>query len=99
MAKLHWAALGFHYDWTKRTYPNVPGSHVPRILQSLGSICAEAVGMSLNTEAVLVNYYKASSTMGGHQDDVEFTFDHPVVSFSLGCSAVFLKGTLIMRVN
>ena len=32
--------------------------------------------------------------MGGHKDDLERTFDHPVVSVSLGCSAVFLLGGL-----
>ncbi|GLE03739.1 hypothetical protein PINS_up012641 [Pythium insidiosum] len=30
--------------------------------------------------------------MGGHQDDVEYTMDHPVVSLSLGSRCVFLKG-------
>lgn len=41
---------------------------------------------------VLVSYYKASSTMGGHQDNIEVTFDHPVASLSLGSQSVFLKG-------
>lgn len=30
--------------------------------------------------------------MGGHLDDLEFTFDHPVVSISFGLSCVFLIG-------
>ena len=30
--------------------------------------------------------------MGGHQDDLELTFDKPVVSISLGLPAIFLLG-------
>ncbi|OQR85024.1 alkylated DNA repair protein alkB-like protein [Achlya hypogyna] len=94
MDKLHWAALGYHYDWTNRAYPREKGSHIPKLLQTLGVACAEAVGLDITSEAALVNYYKAGSTMGGHQDNVEVTFDHPVVSFSVGSSAIFLKGGL-----
>ncbi|EQC41212.1 hypothetical protein SDRG_01188 [Saprolegnia diclina VS20] len=94
MDKLHWAALGYHYDWTNRAYPDTPGSEVPALLQSIGVACAKAVGLDITSEAALVNYYKASSTMGGHQDNVEVTFAYPVVSFSIGSSAIFLKGGL-----
>ncbi|RHY08395.1 hypothetical protein DYB36_000833 [Aphanomyces astaci] len=92
MQSLHWAALGYHYDWTTRTYPAHVGSRIPDELQALGTKFAHAVGFDLTSEAALVNYYKPSSTMGGHQDNVEVTFDHPVISVSLGCSAIFLKG-------
>ncbi|RHY98992.1 hypothetical protein DYB28_002396 [Aphanomyces astaci] len=92
MQSLHWAALGYHYDWTTRTYPAHVGSRIPDELQALGTKFAHAVGLDLTSEAALVNYYKPSSTMGGHQDNVEVTFDHPVISVSLGCSAIFLKG-------
>ncbi|KAF0753483.1 hypothetical protein AaE_005691 [Aphanomyces astaci] len=94
MQSLHWAALGYHYDWTTRTYPAHVGSRIPDELQALGTKFAHAVGLDLTSEAALVNYYKPSSTMGGHQDNVEVTFDHPVISVSLGCSAIFLKGGL-----
>lgn len=30
--------------------------------------------------------------MGGHQDNSELTYDHPVVGFSFGCTGVFLLG-------
>ncbi|OQS06873.1 alkylated DNA repair protein alkB [Thraustotheca clavata] len=94
MNKLHWAALGYHYNWTLRAYPEEQGSHIPELLQKLGEACANAVGFEITSEAALVNYYKANSTMGGHQDNVEITFDHPVVSFSIGSDAIFLKGGL-----
>jgi alkylated DNA repair protein alkB family protein 1 len=49
---------------------------------------------SLSVEAAIVNFYKWDlyRPMGGHRDDLELTFDHPVVSVSLGLDALFLLG-------
>jgi alkylated DNA repair protein alkB homolog 1 len=93
LSKLHWGAAGYHYDWTARKYYPQDYSPVPQRLAALGQQCAEACGETLEAEAVIVNFYKKSSTMGGHQDDVEDTMAHPVVSLSLGSDCVFLKGT------
>ena len=30
--------------------------------------------------------------MGGHIDDAERTYDHPVISISIGCPCIFLLG-------
>jgi alkylated DNA repair dioxygenase AlkB len=49
-------------------------------------------GQCLVAEGGIVNYYSGKAYMGGHRDDLEYTFDQPVVSLSLGCSAVFLLG-------
>ncbi|POM75244.1 Alkylated DNA repair protein AlkB [Phytophthora palmivora] len=92
LAKLCWAASGYHYDWTARKYYRDSFSPVPELLQQLGDRCAAACGMKLMAEAVIVNYYKTKSSMGGHLDDVEYTMDHPVVSLSLGSQCVFLMG-------
>ncbi|KAJ0405681.1 hypothetical protein ATCC90586_004484 [Pythium insidiosum] len=92
LSKLHWGAAGYHYDWTARKYHAGNFSRVPPRLEELGATCAAACGQTLRAEAVIVNFYKKSSTMGGHQDDVEYTMDHPVVSLSLGSRCVFLKG-------
>ncbi|EGZ30106.1 hypothetical protein PHYSODRAFT_470275 [Phytophthora sojae] len=92
LSKLCWAASGYHYDWTARKYYRHSFSAVPELLQQLGSRCAAACGMSLSAEAVIVNFYKSKSSMGGHLDDVEYTMDHPVVSLSLGSRCVFLMG-------
>ena len=43
-------------------------------------------------EACLINYYAADAKMGLHQDRDEDDFDAPIVSFSLGDSAVFRIG-------
>ncbi|KAI9911141.1 hypothetical protein PsorP6_008714 [Peronosclerospora sorghi] len=92
LSKLCWSTLGYHYDWTARKYDKDKFSVVPTLLQKLGASCAIACGTTLSPEAVIINYYKSKSSMGGHLDDVEYTMDHPVVSVSLGSQCVFLKG-------
>lgn len=47
---------------------------------------------SYNPEAVIVNYYGKKNVMGGHLDDGEPDQIHPIVSYSLGLSCVFLIG-------
>lgn len=46
-----------------------------------------------NPEACLINYYGPSAKMGLHQDKDEQDLDAPVVSVSLGDSALFRIGT------
>lgn len=92
LTKLSWVALGYHYDWSARKYHKERFSPVPEMLQQLGVRCAAACGMTLAAEAIIINYYKMKSCMGGHLDDVEYTMDHPVVSLSLGSPCVFLLG-------
>ena len=55
------------------------------------SVC---VGYRLTPEAAIVNLYRRgqSTHMGGHQDDLELTMDAPVVSISVGNTAIFLLG-------
>lgn len=57
-------------------------------------------GCSMKPEAAIVNYYnleRKSLPMGPHQDDLELTMKAPVVSISVGCTAVFLIGTNTVR--
>jgi alkylated DNA repair protein alkB homolog 1 len=53
--------------------------------------------MSILPEACIVNVYQNptnnnSTPMGGHKDEMERTYKHPVVSVSFGCTAVYLLG-------
>jgi alkylated DNA repair protein alkB family protein 1 len=94
LARLRWATLGYHYDWSARAYRAGWCSPFPDDLSAIARDCAAAVGTSIIPEAAIVNIYHESSNMGGHQDDLELTFDAPVVSLSVGNSAVFLLGGL-----
>ncbi len=48
-------------------------------------------------EACLVNFYSSAARMGLHQDRDEATFDAPVLSVSLGETAVFRLGGISRR--
>jgi alkylated DNA repair protein (DNA oxidative demethylase) len=49
-------------------------------------------GYPMPPEACLINFYETSARMGLHQDRDEADFDAPVLSFSLGDSALFRIG-------
>jgi len=50
------------------------------------------VHQDLEAEAAIVNYYPLGTCMGGHLDDAEHIMTKPIVSISIGCSALFLIG-------
>jgi alkylated DNA repair protein alkB family protein 1 len=75
-AKLSWSTMGYHYDWTARSYHEGAKSPMPFILEELAT----------------KKYYNTKSIMGGHRDDLELALDKPVISFSMGLPAVFLLG-------
>ncbi|KAL3925880.1 MAG: hypothetical protein SGILL_000092 [Bacillariaceae sp.] len=107
-AKLSWATMGYHYNWTERSYRQDEKSEMPTVLEHLSMrfartcLLLEESGEELNDEkrrsvafnptASIVNYYNIKSVMGGHQDDLELALDKPIVSISLGLPAVFLLG-------
>jgi len=90
--KLRWASLGFHYDWTKRLYHKNEKSDFPDELAQKANSLAKKVGLCIDSEAAIVNFYPFDGSMGGHIDDAELTLDYPIVSMSIGCAAVFLIG-------
>ena len=71
-------------------------SDFPTDLSDLCTGIAAAVGTGLENdfkvEAAIVNYYPVGASMGGHLDDAEHTMDKPIISISIGCSAIFLIG-------
>ena len=67
-------------------------SEFPPDLSALCSSIAKSAGLDLVVEAAIVNYYPAGASMGGHLDDAEHTLEKPIISISLGLSAIFLIG-------
>jgi len=90
--KLRWSCLGYHYDWTRRMYRKNLKSDFPEDLACLCNRITGLVGKDLVAEAAIVNYYPVGTSMGGHLDDAEHTMAKPIVSISIGCSALFLIG-------
>jgi DNA oxidative demethylase len=64
----------------------------PAIPDSVMAIWRKVSGYAHDPEACLVNYYAPSTKMGLHQDKDEEDFAAPVVSISLGDTAVFRIG-------
>ena len=79
---------GYRYQ---KTHPET-GVNWPEIPASLQAIWQRVADYELPAEACLVNYYDASAKMGLHRDEDEKDFSAPVVSISLGDTAVFRMG-------
>jgi len=70
----------------------VTGQPWPAMLEMLLEVWAEISGFPAPPEACLINFYQGKAKMGLHQDRDEEIFDAPVVSVSLGDTAVFRIG-------
>jgi alkylated DNA repair protein (DNA oxidative demethylase) len=75
-----------HHPMTGKSWPPIP----PRLLD----IWATLTGFQKPPEACLVNYYAADARMGMHRDEDEADFSAPILSLSLGDSAIFKVGGL-----
>ena len=69
---------------TQRAWPPMPAL--------VGRAWRDLAGYEREPEACLVNYYAADARMGLHQDRDEEGFTAPVLSLSLGDTAVFRYG-------
>jgi alkylated DNA repair protein (DNA oxidative demethylase) len=85
---------GYRYDardpLTGRPWPAMPAS-----FRDLAANAAERAGFgSFSPDACLVNRYEPGAKMSLHQDKDEGDLNAPIVSVSLGLSAIFLFGGL-----
>lgn len=79
---------GYRYQ---ATHPET-GRPWPAIPSALLALWAELTGYPAPPEACLINHYAAGARMGLHQDRDEQALDAPVLSLSLGDTAVFRVG-------
>jgi len=79
---------GYRYQPTHPVTGN-PWPPIPEILLSLWQELAPDAALP---EACLINFYNEDARMGLHQDRDEETVDAPVISISLGDTAVFRIG-------
>jgi DNA oxidative demethylase len=79
---------GYRYQ---ATHPDT-GTPWPAMPQAILDIWAKVSNYSHPPEACLVNFYQGGAKMGLHQDKDEEDFSAPVVSISLGDTAVFRFG-------
>ena len=90
LGSLGWVSdrAGYRYQ---ALHPDV-GTPWPEIPPQVLDIWRAISGFQADPEACLVNFYQGSAKMGLHQDKDEQEFTAPVVSISLGDTAVFRFG-------
>jgi len=69
----------------------------PAIPEALLALWRDVAGYPADPECCLINFYEPAARMGLHQDRDEETFAAPVVSLSLGDSALFRLGGTTRR--
>ncbi len=73
-----------HHPETGRPWPEIP--------RDLLDIWAELTGYAAPPEACLINYYGARARLGLHVDKDEIDMKAPILSISLGDTALFRMG-------
>lgn len=85
---------GYRYDGTDPG-SGQPWPAMPPVLRQLAEQAATAGGFGgFAPDACLINRYVPGARMSLHQDKDERDFDAPIVSVSMGLSAIFLFGGL-----
>eukprot|EP00850_Spirogloea_muscicola_P001338 SM000005S17135 [mRNA] locus=s5:367661:369607:+ [translate_table: standard] len=96
LRRLRWATIGIQFDWSNRQYDHtMPHRPIRKDLVALAArLACPALppGSTFRAEAAIINFYSEGDMLGGHLDDMEVDLSLPIVSISLGCTAVFLLG-------
>jgi DNA oxidative demethylase len=94
----HWNGKLYKYEATRSDFDGLPAPPLPAAFKSIADRIAASVGMTLDADLCILNYYDAEGRMGLHQDKDEspasIEAGIPVVSISLGDTARFLFGGL-----
>jgi alkylated DNA repair protein (DNA oxidative demethylase) len=97
----HWNGKTYAYEPTRSDFDNLPAPPLPDDFKALARAVAQSVGMSLEADLCIMNFYDAEGRMGLHQDKDEspasIAAGIPVVSVSIGDTARFLFGGLRRR--
>lgn len=95
MGPLGWVtdARGYRYE-PRHPFTGDPWPPIPALLLDLW---AELADPATPPDACLVNLYRAGARMGSHRDADEADFSLPVLSISLGDTAIFRIGGLGRR--
>ena len=94
----HWNGQLYKYEPTRSDFDGLAVPPLPDSFRVLANEIAAGVGMTLEADLCIMNYYDAAGRMGVHQDkdesDASLAAGRPVVSISIGDAARFLFGGL-----
>ena len=92
----HWNGRTYRYEPVRSDFDGQPAPPLPDNLRQIATDVARIVGMRLDADLCILNYYDADGRMGLHQDKDEapasIAAGVPVVSLSVGDTARFLFG-------
>jgi alkylated DNA repair protein (DNA oxidative demethylase) len=92
----HWNGKTYQYEPSRTDFDGLPAPPLPPVFRTLAGEIAASVGMALDADLCILNYYDADGRMGLHQDKDEsaesIAAGVPVVSVSIGDTARFLFG-------
>jgi alkylated DNA repair protein (DNA oxidative demethylase) len=97
----HWNGKTYRYEPTRSDFDDLPAPPLPDAFRKLAGEIARSVGMQVDADLCILNYYDVEGRMGLHQDKDEspssIASGVPVVSISVGDTARFLFGGLKRR--
>jgi alkylated DNA repair protein (DNA oxidative demethylase) len=97
----HWNGLVYKYEPSRTDFDGLTVPPLPDDLRRLANRIADSVGLRVDADLCIMNYYDAAGHMGVHQDkdesEASLAAGHPVVSVSIGDAARFLFGGLRRR--
>jgi DNA oxidative demethylase len=97
----HWNGKTYEYEAARSDFDGLPAPALPDEFKALANGIAASIGMALDADLCILNYYDADGRMGVHQDKDEsprsIAAGIPVVSVSIGDTARFLFGGLRRR--
>jgi alkylated DNA repair protein (DNA oxidative demethylase) len=92
----HWNGQVYRYESTRSDFDGAAVPPLPDELRALAREIAGSVGMAVDPDICILNYYEREGRMGLHQDKDESATSLetgvPVVSLSIGDTARFLFG-------
>lgn len=97
MRKMRWITLGYQYNWTSKEYnydaaDRAAGFPSDLAQWAVGAAQQLGFGTDYRPEAGIVNFYQLDDTLTGHVDRSERNMVAPLLSLSIGQSAIFLLG-------
>lgn len=97
--KWRWVTLGYQYHWASREYHFERRYTMPELVTDISKKVVDRTekwtgfsGKAYKPEAGIVNFYQMKDTLMGHVDRSEKVEGVPLVSLSLGSTAIFLIG-------
>ena len=92
----HWNGQTYRYETSRTDFDQRPVPPLPAPFRDMAREVAAAVGMPVDPDLCILNYYDGEGRMGLHQDkdesEASIAAGLPVVSVSLGDTARFLFG-------